>query len=980
MKRLLIALALVGGVAVSCAAHAAPQRPHVLTHVPASTTGPRFEPTYSTNYWWEADDWNMIYAPEAITTAAAWVVAPGNVTGVAADGPFPGTEGKAIRVTADTTPTVAHAVTQIVVTPSGPTFTYSVYAKWVAGNQWVTTRIGANYCPFNIVTGAAAACVNGGTGRIESAGNGWWRISTTAATVATSTATYLALINATGTSMTFSGDGVTSAIFYGPQLVRDTTWHAYWQPPQPSVMSNPDQFNVATTWTVQNSGGQPVTVTPDVALAPDGTMTADLVSFSAVAKVEGSSSMLRNATPHTSVSATTHTFSVWARMPSGTGTLPMAAYSGGVYFMQTVCPVTTTWTLCSVTGTSPSGQITTEIGGFYSVVNGVLHDVPAQSIYLWGARFTREDHPATTFTHVTPGNVTTTTAAYPAGFSATSRFAFGPFTGSSNRLTYQGGQLDVGDLYDFRTCVAFTPLATPTTQGLIGDGNIGAVGHQLSVDTSGSCFTIIGNVTIASVEKVALGGPNVCCYGRQGTTGYLKLNNAATVTGVVTNTFDIARAFYVGGNNAGTNPSTQTFIHGLIVDNNAWTDAWATKQIDRFLGRVDAYNMPLTVSRSTSETYVIPSGTGQTLWNAAPGTPATGPDGIGVFRAATNYAQQSETTCVAAAVQAPWAVGGGAPTCTTDSGAAPDGTTTMDRWTSALAPNYILQNVTLPSTASAVASAWFAKPSGGTTATLMLQCTGGTMNTCTCATSDNSACSAATLTTNCNVRATALGTTPVRVMASGTCAAATTTWALIFNPDNYTIATGVADVWGAQIEPGPYVTPYKKTTTAAVASVAALITTPNKLAPLDATWCVTGVWTPFFGRVWSRTDGVIGTLWSAGTTDAANSARVEVDAGNLVFKVVNGSSIAATQSYALGALTGSRTVRACVAHGQQVLYLDGTEVARNTLPLVADWATVPPGAWTSAPTAWVLGARGDNSAHWEGSVRDFRVENNVVGP
>lgn len=974
MKRLLIALALAGGVAVSGDAAAqstyprpgaAPQRPHVLTHVPGNTNGGTFEVTTSTNFAWEADAWNMARAPED-TSQAIWQDSGATHTASYAAGPYPGT--RATRVTSDSAAATTHSLTQTVIGPAAvTTYTYSVYAKWLAGNQYAATRVGNSYCTFNIVTGAAGTCLNGATGRIEAAGTGWWRISTTGVSAGVaSTATYLALASADGTTMTFNGDGVTSALFYGPQLIRDSTWRPYVSQPLPSTISNPTRFEVATSWVPAISGGKAVTVVADQVLAPDGTMTADAVTFSAVT-ADNTYASLRQASTSV-IAGPTYTFSVWARLPSGTSTLPMHLINtaGTPYFGNTACPITSEWTLCTLSGTPFSGgTVSVGVGAVYQTSNSMAQTQPAQTVYLWGARLTRSDQPAETFAHVTAGNVTSVTPLYPGGFANPSRFAHGPLVGASNRITHQGSQPDVGDLYDFRACVGFTLTSGGVQVGLIGDGNVSTAGHQLVLDASNACYGLFAATTLTTANTAAVGGPNVCCYGRQGTTGYVRLNNGATVSGAVTTPLDTTRAFYVASLNAGATPLTTGYVHGLIVDNDAWTEAWATKQIDRFLGRVDAHATPLSVTRTTTETYEIPTPNGQTLWTAPAGAPALGPDGIGAFRPDTNYGTNSADLSA-------WLTSG-ACSVVTDQG--PAGFTDLDRpnCTGIYDTKYVTG--TLTSTTGPVTGCMTVAAVTGTTTLSITGYTPGTNSVVSCWRSDGGACTPGILANVSYANAT-VGTTPTRLCVTWAASTAQTTWSLGIHDNPFGTGTGTNNALGgrASVIVGTQPMPYIATAAAAAQRSGDFITTPNKITAQDTTWCASGVWTPY-ARAWARTDGVTNTLWSTGTYGAANSGRVEVVGGGLYFTLVGGAGTASQLRYDLGTLTGSRTVRACIADGRQALYVDGALAAAGKLPTTGDWQTSPPAAWTTVPATWALGARGDTTAHFDGYVKDFKVEN-----
>lgn len=120
------------------------------------------------------------------------------------------------------------------------------------------------------------------------------------------------------------------------------------------------------------------TITADAATAPDNATTADRVQFAATG-VGASSLVYQIAAP---VGAAT--CSVYARMTSGTGSLPMYVNLGGLYACATCSITDSSWTRCTVSGTVVSNG-TFNIGNesFAGVCFGAL---PALDVRLWGAQ------------------------------------------------------------------------------------------------------------------------------------------------------------------------------------------------------------------------------------------------------------------------------------------------------------------------------------------------------------------------------------------------------------------------------------------------------------------------------------------------------------------------------------------------------------------------------------------------------------------
>lgn len=122
------------------------------------------------------------------------------------------------------------------------------------------------------------------------------------------------------------------------------------------------------------------TVEADVAVAPDGTATADRVTFAA-----GVDQAVR-ATP-TLADNLAYTFSVFARSESGTQTISLATRAKDGTVTQTDRTVTTSWTRIEVTFGSSSGGTTP----YAQVQSSVALD--AAAVLVWGAQLERQDFP-----------------------------------------------------------------------------------------------------------------------------------------------------------------------------------------------------------------------------------------------------------------------------------------------------------------------------------------------------------------------------------------------------------------------------------------------------------------------------------------------------------------------------------------------------------------------------------------------------------
>lgn len=102
---------------------------------------------------------------------------------------------------------------------SGTTYTASVFVKANGRNfVWLNSAITGGAW-FNLATGEVALETGTGTGSIESAGNGWWKISATATAASTTTTSYAYWLQSGEAAVQGNqGDGVSGFYFWGPQL------------------------------------------------------------------------------------------------------------------------------------------------------------------------------------------------------------------------------------------------------------------------------------------------------------------------------------------------------------------------------------------------------------------------------------------------------------------------------------------------------------------------------------------------------------------------------------------------------------------------------------------------------------------------------------------------------------------------------------------------------------------------------------------
>ena len=129
------------------------------------------------------------------------------------------------------------------------------------------------------------------------------------------------------------------------------------------------------------------TITANNDTAPDGTLTADLVNFSATTAIDQQGQLFRNVLAATA--GQNITLSIYMRVPSGTATVFIGLTELSPLTGQSVaCNVTTTWQRFSITRTVlATTTIFLQIGPVTSVFMGQPAVQPAASVLLWGAQF-----------------------------------------------------------------------------------------------------------------------------------------------------------------------------------------------------------------------------------------------------------------------------------------------------------------------------------------------------------------------------------------------------------------------------------------------------------------------------------------------------------------------------------------------------------------------------------------------------------------
>ena len=129
----------------------------------------------------------------------------------------------------ENTATSGHFVVTTASVVSGTTYVFSAYAKAAErGFVMIQSNFGNNaYGTVNLSTGATNLI--GGTGTLNAVdvGNGWWRISLTAASSVTSSATFNLYTATNSTTFSYTGDGTSGIYLWGAQLSDSASLDTY---------------------------------------------------------------------------------------------------------------------------------------------------------------------------------------------------------------------------------------------------------------------------------------------------------------------------------------------------------------------------------------------------------------------------------------------------------------------------------------------------------------------------------------------------------------------------------------------------------------------------------------------------------------------------------------------------------------------------------------------------------------------------------
>ena len=264
---------------------------------------------------------------------AAWTKISSSIAASTVIGPF-GFDGGQKLV--ENTVNNLHYVAQTQSTSAKSVLTLSIYAKAgertqvdvrVGGIGWATSPV----CVVNLITGAI---VSGSGATVVPVGDGWFRISLTAIADGTTQARGIVVAPAVAGNSTYTGDGTSGIYIFGAQLsdsasldtysynpVAAPTSTAYYGPrfdydpetlapkgllieeQRTNLLTYSSEFE-NTAWTKTNA-----TVSANVTIAPDGTLTAD--------KLEPATTASTSIYQSVVIAASSYTGSVYVKKGSG---------------------------------------------------------------------------------------------------------------------------------------------------------------------------------------------------------------------------------------------------------------------------------------------------------------------------------------------------------------------------------------------------------------------------------------------------------------------------------------------------------------------------------------------------------------------------------------------------------------------------------------------------------------------------------------
>ena len=354
---------------------------------------------------------------------------------------------------------------------SGQSYTFSVYAK-ASERTRLLLRTNNGSADQDTYFDLTNGTIVSGTGTIENAGNGWYKLSrslTATTSVSSNFICQLLLVN-TGTNTSYTGDGTSGLFIWGAQLNIGSTAKPYFPTTDrlnvprltyqnggggcPSLLLENQSKNLVnfsedltqTSWSVAQ-----ISVTANATTSPDGTQNADKIAINN-GLVGGYIYQIQSTT-----SSTIYTGSFFVKS-AGIGFTKFwssvsGAYCNAIINLSTgvitngaspfpTIPTATNfgngWWRVSYTETSGGGSVPIYVDAGSTSNGGDITGNGTDGIYLWGAQMEASSYPTSYIPTTSSSATRVADACYKTGISS----LIGQTQGTMFIDTYVGNETD----------------------------------------------------------------------------------------------------------------------------------------------------------------------------------------------------------------------------------------------------------------------------------------------------------------------------------------------------------------------------------------------------------------------------------------------------------------------------------------------------------------------------------------------------------
>ena len=354
---------------------------------------------------------------------------------------------------------------------SGQSYTFSVYAK-ASERTRLLLRTNNGSADQDTYFDLTNGTIVSGTGTIENAGNGWYKLSrslTATTSVSSNFICQLLLVN-TGTNTSYTGDGTSGLFIWGAQLNIGSTAKPYFPTTDrlnvprltyqngggggPSLLLEKQSTNLVTysedltqtSWSVAQ-----ISVTANATTSPDGTQNADKIAINN-GLVGGYIYQIQSTT-----SSTIYTGSFFVKS-AGIGFTKFwssvsGAYCNAIINLSTgvitngaspfpTIPTATNfgngWWRVSYTETSGGGSVPIYVDAGSTSNGGDITGNGTDGIYLWGAQMEASSYPTSYIPTTSSSATRVADACYKTGISS----LIGQTQGTMFIDTYVGNETD----------------------------------------------------------------------------------------------------------------------------------------------------------------------------------------------------------------------------------------------------------------------------------------------------------------------------------------------------------------------------------------------------------------------------------------------------------------------------------------------------------------------------------------------------------